>query len=174
MVTPRKILIIAGPNGAGKSTFAREFLPNEAECPAFVNADLIAAGLSPFQPELAAIKAGKLMLREIAEHVERDRSFAFETTLAGRGYVHMIRDWRKKGYKVKLFFLSLASPEEAIARIAERVAQGGHNVPEDVVRRRFDAGLTNFKTIYRFEVNYWRWYDNSGDTPAVIDQGENL
>ena len=172
-MTQRKILIIAGPNGAGKSTFAREFLPNDAECPAFVNADLIAAGLSPFQPELAAIKAGKLMLKEIAEHVERGRSFAFETTLAGRGYVRMIRDWRQQGYKVKLFFLSLTSPEEAIARIAERVAQGGHYVPEDVVRRRFDAGLTNFKTIYRFEVDYWRWYDNSGDTPTVIDQGEN-
>jgi predicted ABC-type ATPase len=174
MMTQRKILIIAGPNGAGKSTFAREFLPNDAECPAFVNADLIAAGLSPFQPELAAIKAGKLMLKEMAEHVERGRSFAFETTLAGRGYVHMIRDWRQQGYEVKLFFLSLTSPAEAIARVAERVSQGGHNVLEDVVRRRFDVGLVNFKTIYRYEVNYWRWYDNSGDTPTVIDQGENL
>lgn len=174
MVTARKILIIAGPNGAGKSTFAREFLPNDAECPIFVNADLIAAGLSPFQPELAAIKAGKLMLKEIAEHVERGRSFAFETTLSGRGYVHKIRDWRHQGYKVKLFFLSLTSPEEAIARVAERVAQGGHHVPEEAVRRRFEAGMNNFKTIYRLEVDYWRWYDNSGDTPTVIDQGENL
>lgn len=173
MVSSRKILIIAGPNGAGKSTFAREFLPNEAECPTFVNADLIAAGLSPFQPELAAIKAGKLMLKEIAEHVERGRSFAFETTLAGRSYVQMIRNWRQQGYMVKLFFLSLASADEAIARVAERVAQGGHHVPDDVVRRRFDAGLANFKTIYRFEVDYWRWYDNSGETHTVIDQGEN-
>jgi predicted ABC-type ATPase len=170
----KKILIIAGPNGAGKSTFAREFLPNEAECPAFVNADLIAAGLSPFQPELAAIKAGRLMLREIAEHVERGHSFAFETTLAGRAYVRMIRDWRKQEYQVKLFFLSLANAEEAIARIAERVAQGGHHVPDDVVRRRFAAGLQNFEKIYRCEVDYWRWYDNSGDSPVVIDEGENL
>jgi predicted ABC-type ATPase len=138
---PKKILIIAGPNGAGKSTFAREFLPNEAECPVFINADLIAAGLSPFQPELAAIKAGRIMLHKIAEHAERGRNFAFETTLSGRTYVRMIRDWRKQGYQIKLFFLSLANVEEAIARIAERVAQGGHHVPDDVVRRRFTARI---------------------------------
>ena len=170
----QKILIIAGPNGAGKSTFAREFLPNDAECPAFDNADLIAAGLSPFQPEAVAIKAGRLMLEEMAEHTARGSSFAFETTLAGRVYVRMIRDWRKQGYQVKLFFLSLANPEEAIARIAARVAQGGHHVPDDVVRRRFVTGLQNFQTMYRFEVNSWRWYDNSGDTPIVFDEGENL
>lgn len=170
----KKILILAGPNGAGKSTFAREFLPNEAECPVFINADLIAAGLSPFQPELAAIKAGRLMLKEMAEHTDQGHSFAFETTLAGRGYVRMIRNWREQNYQVKLFYLSLSNAEEAIARIAERVAQGGHYVPDDVVRRRFDAGLLNFKTIYRYEVNYWRWYDNSGDTPTVIDEGENI
>ncbi|MDR3616411.1 MAG: zeta toxin family protein [Candidatus Obscuribacterales bacterium] len=140
----KKILIIAGPNGAGKSTFAREFLPNEAECPVFINADLIAAGLSPFQPELAAIKAGRLMLNEIKEHARRDHSFAFETTLAGRAYVQMIQGWRAQEYQVKLFFLSLSNPEEAIARVAERVAQGGHHVPDDVVRRRFAAGLLNF------------------------------
>ena len=169
-----KILIIAGPNGAGKSTFAREFLPKDAECPAFINADLIAAGLSPFQPEVAAIKAGRLMLDEIAEHTARGSSFAFETTLAGRVYLRMIRDWRRQGYQVKLFFLSLANPEEAIARVAARVAQGGHYVPDDVVRRRFAAGLRNFQTIYRAEVNFWRWYDNSGDTPILISKGENL
>ena len=169
----KRILILAGPNGAGKSTFAKEFLPNEAECPVFINADLIAAGLSPFLPDLAAIKAGRLMLEEMEEHTERGRSFAFETTLAGRGYVRMIRKWRQLGYGVKLFFLSLASPDEAIARVAARVAQGGHNVPETVVRRRFDAGLNNFKTIYRHEVNYWRWYDNSGDSPIIIDEREN-
>ncbi len=85
----------------------------------------------------------------------------------------MIREWRKQNYQVKLFFLSLSNPEEAIARIAERVIQGGHYVPDDVVRRRFEAGLVNFKTIYRFEVDYWRWYDNSGDMPIMIDEGEN-
>lgn len=169
----KKVIIIAGPNGAGKSTFAREFLPNDAECPVFINADLIAAGLSPFQPEMAAIKAGKLMLEAMAEYVGRGSSFAFETTLAGRGYIRMIREWRQQGYNVKIFFLALADPEEAIARIAARVAQGGHYVPDDIVRRRFNSGLHNFETIYRFEVNSWRWYDNSGDTPIVIDEGEN-
>lgn len=169
----KKILIIAGPNGAGKTTFAREFLPNEAGCPVFINADLIAAGFSPFQPEIAAIKAGRMMLEEIAAHAERGSNFAFETTLAGRGYVRMIRAWRQQQYHVKLFFLSLASPDEAIARIAARVAQGGHYVPDDVVRRRFFAGLKNFKTVYRFDVDLWHWYDNSGDTPVLIDEGEN-
>ncbi len=169
----KKVIIIAGPNGAGKSTFAREFLPRDAECPAFINADLIAAGLSPFQPELAALKAGKLMLEAMAEYADRGSSFAFETTLAGRGYIRMIRHWRQQGYNVKLFFLGLADPEESIARIAARVAQGGHHVPDDVVRRRFMSGLDNFKSIYRFEVNFWRWYDNSGDIPIVLDEGEN-
>ncbi|CAN5281515.1 hypothetical protein BH11CYA1_BH11CYA1_28070 [soil metagenome] len=86
----------------------------------------------------------------------------------------MIRNWRKQGYQVKLFFLSLSNAEEAIARVAERVAQGGHHVPDDVVRRRFSAGLLNFETSYRTEVNYWRWYDDSGDVPIMIDEGENL
>ena len=172
-MTVKKILIIAGPNGAGKSTFAGEFLPNEAACVTFVNADLIAAGLSPFKPELAAIKAGRIMLQEIGDHVEHGRSFAFETTLAGRIYVRMIRDWRKKGYKVKLFFLCLASAEEAIIRVKERVAQGGHHISDEVVRRRFAAGLSNFENIYRFEVNSWRKYDNSREFPVVIDEGRN-
>jgi predicted ABC-type ATPase len=167
-----KIIIIAGPNGAGKTTFAREFLPNEAACPVFVNADLIAAGLSPFQPELAAVKAARVMLEQIGEHVRLSESFAFETTLAGRGYLQMIRQWRQQhGYRVKLLFLALATPEEAIARVAQRVKQGGHNIPDEVVRRRFDAGLRNFETIYRQEVDVWQRYNNSGDEPSLIDEG---
>lgn len=170
---PKKIIIIAGPNGAGKSTFAREFLPNEADCPIFVNADLIAAGLSPFNPESAARKAGRLMLEEIRQHFKQNHNFAFETTLAGRSYLRMIRDWRNQGYHVKLIFLALGSPDEAIARIAERVAQGGHYVPNDVVLRRFAAGLFNFETLYRHEVNVWRRYNNSGQAPVLIDEGQN-
>lgn len=169
----KKILIIAGPNGAGKTTFAREFLPNEAGCPAFINADLIASGLSPFEPTVAAIKAGRLMLEEMAAHTKRGTSFAFETTLSGRSYLPMIRTWRKQGYQIKLFFLSLANADEAIARIAARVVQGGHYLPDDVVRRRFQSGLYNFQHIYRFEVNFWRWYDNSNDIPRLIEEGEN-
>ena len=158
----KKVIIIAGPNGAGKTTFAREYLPNEAECPIFVNADLIASGLSPFRPADAAIRAGRLMLGEINTHARAGRSFAFETTLAGRGYVSMIRQWRTDGYKVRLIFLSLATPEEAIRRVALRVQQGGHHIPEQVIHRRFDSGLRNFKTVYRLCVDDWLWYNNSG------------
>jgi predicted ABC-type ATPase len=112
------ILILAGPNGAGKTTFAREFLPAEAECPTFINADLIAAGLSPFHPERAAVRAGRLMLQLIAERTERGESFAFETTLAARNYAKSIPRWRARGYRVKLIFLDLPSPELAIARVS--------------------------------------------------------
>lgn len=173
-MTSKKIIILAGPNGAGKSTFAREFLPKDAKCPIFINADLIAAGLSPFQPEVAALKAGRLMLQEMADYASRGQSFAFETTLSGRIYLRMIREWRNQGYQVKLFFLSLTNHEQAIRRIATRVAQGGHYVPDDVVRRRFDNGLKNFQTIYRLEVDIWRWYDNSGVLPVLIEEGENF
>lgn len=130
---------------AGKTTFAREFLPNEANCPNFVNADLIAAGLSPFAPDSAAFKAGRLMLQEIASHVNRGEGFAFETTLAGLTYIQMIPVWRSSGYKVELAFLSLPDVEMAIERVAIRVKQRGHNVPEEVIRRRFVHGLTNFE-----------------------------
>ena len=169
----KKIVIIAGPNGAGKTTFAREFLPNEAECPAFINADLIATGLSPFNPEVAAIKAGRLMLAEMKAYVDKGHSFAFETTLSGRGYVRLIREWRRQDYQVKLIFLYLANPEEAIARVAARCAQGGHYIPDEVVRRRFYSGLKLLQTVYKYEVDLWQLYDNSGDTPILIDEGEN-
>ncbi len=172
-MTSKKIIILAGPNGAGKSTFAREFLPKDAECPVFINADLIAAGLSPFQPEVAALKAGRLMLEEMADYTSRGQSFAFETTLSGRIYLRMIREWRKQEYQVKLLFIALKNYEQALARIATRVSQGGHHVPDDVVRRRFDNGLKNFQTIYRWEVNIWQWYDNSGDLPVFVEEGEN-
>lgn len=112
-----KVIVIAGPNGAGKTTFAREFLPGEADCPAFVNADLIAAGLAPFAPETASVQAGRLMLAEMARHFAARQSFAFETTLAGRGYVSHIRAWQAAAYRVKLIFLQLDSPETAIARV---------------------------------------------------------
>lgn len=166
----KRIVIIAGPNGAGKTTFAREFLPNEANCPNFVNADLIAAGLSPFAPELAAFKAGRLMLESIAEHVRRGESFAFETTLSGLTYAQMIPAWRADGYVVKLMFLSLPDAEMALARVAARVAQGGHSVPDDVVRRRFAAGESNFDR-YKYLVNSWQLYDNSGIPPVLLGEG---
>jgi predicted ABC-type ATPase len=169
----KKIVIIAGPNGAGKTTFAREFLPFEAGCPIFANADLIAAGLSPFQPETAAFRAGRVMLQEIATHVAVGRSFAFETTLAGLTYARRISEWRSNGYRVKLIFLSLDSEEEAIARVAMRVRQGGHTIPPEIVRRRFVSGLKNFHTIYRPRVDFWQWFDNSGPAPLLREEGEN-
>lgn len=165
----KKILIIAGPNGAGKTTFARSFLPEEAQCPRFINADLIAAGLSPFSPEAMAVKAGRLMLEEIDACVARGESFAFETTLSGVGYRQRIRQWRASGYHVSLFFLRLPDAEMAIARVATRVRQGGHNIPEDVIRRRFAAGLRNFDTIYKAEVDVWALYDNAGEEPSLLD-----
>ena len=151
-MTSPKIIIIAGPNGAGKTTFAREFLPQEAGCPIFVNADLIAAGLSPFAPERAAIQAGRLMLKAIAQHVARRESFAFETTLSGVGYARKIPQWRQLGYRLELFFLSLPSADMAVQRVAERVRQGGHDIPEATIRRRFEAGRRLF-----FEVSISRW-----------------
>ena len=162
MTRSKRILIIAGPNGAGKTTFALEFLPNEANCPVFVNADLIAAGLSPFRPNLAAVRAGRLMLQQIDEHVRRGDSFAFETTLSGRGHARRIPRWQTMGYRVKLLFLRLPTPEMAIARVAQRVSGGGHDVPKSVIVRRFSKGWHNFENVYRDLVDEWRLYDNFG------------
>lgn len=167
-----RIIIIAGPNGAGKTTFAREFLPKEADCPVFVNADLIAAGLAPFAPEVAAMQAGRLMLQELARHFAARTSFAFETTLSGRGYLRLIDDWRAAGYHVKLVYLELQTPEEAIDRVARRVRQGGHNIPEDVIRRRFAAGRRNLERLYAPRVDAWVRYNNSGDYPVIVDWSE--
>ena len=172
MTRVRKIIIIAGPNGAGKTTFARQFLPREADCPVFINADLIAAGLSPFRPQTAALRAGRLLLAEIAGHVTRRESFAFETTLAGRSYARSIPRWRAAGYHVKILFLGLPNADLAIARVAARVAQGGHDVPEDAIRRRFKAGLDNFQRIYRPLVDAWVIFDNSGTEPKLLEWGE--
>ena len=167
----QRILIIAGPNGAGKTTFATEFLPNEADCPNFVNADLIAAGLSPFRPDFVGLRAGRLMLRQIREHARRGESFAFETTLSGLGYARWIPRWQSRGYRVELFFLHLPNPEAAIARIAQRVSEGGHEVPESVVVRRFHSGRRNLEQTYRGLVDEWAEYDNSGVTPVLLAEG---
>jgi predicted ABC-type ATPase len=168
-----KKIIIAGPNGAGKTTFARSFLPEEAQCTRFINADLIAAGLSPFAPEAEALKAGRLMLEEIAGCVRRGESFAFETTLAGLSYLGRIRQWRAQGYHVSLFFLCLPDAETAIVRVAERVRQGGHDIPAEVIRRRFSAGLHNLENTYKSAVDTWAKYDNVGERPTLLEWGEN-
>ncbi len=168
-MTAKKIIIIAGPNGAGKTTFAKEYLPKEANCPTFINADLIAAGLAPFAPESASIKAARLMLSEIKTHVKAGNSFAFETTLSGKAYAQDILEWKKLGYHITLVFLSLPDPEIAIARVAARVVAGGHNIPEPTIRRRFKAGINNFENIYKPLADTWALYDNSGEQPILIE-----
>jgi predicted ABC-type ATPase len=170
-MSAKKIIIIAGPNRAGKTTFAKEFLPKEANCPTFVNADLIAAGLAPFEPEQVAFRAGRLMLGEIFNYAIRGVSFAIETTLSGRGYARLIPGWQIDGYIVKLFFLRLASPELAIARVQQRVREGGHNIPSPIIHRRFTAGQRNFENLYKPVVDEWALYDNSGSEPLLIEEG---
>ncbi|MFT7722088.1 MAG: zeta toxin family protein [Roseateles sp.] len=167
-----RVIILAGPNGAGKTTFAREFLPQEAQCPAYLNADLIAAGLAPFAPETAAIAAGRLMLTEIERYAQRRESFAFETTLSGRGYARTIRRWKATGYRVELFFLSLPSVEFAVERVAQRVRQGGHDIPADVIERRFHAGLSSFEQVYKPIVDAWMLLDASSTPVQVLAWSE--
>lgn len=171
-VEPPKIIIIAGANGAGKTTFAREFLPNEAHCPTFINADLIAAGLAPFAPETAAIQAGRIMLEMVENMVQQRKSFAIETTLSGKAYAQKIPHWQTLGYHVKLIFLQLPNEEAAIKRVANRVAHGGHDIPVDVIRRRFAAGIKNFHGLYKPLVDVWLHFDSADTTPQLIDWSE--
>jgi len=164
--------IIAGPNGAGKTTFATEFLPFEARCINFINADLIAAGLAPFQPESAVIKAGKIMLHQINECIRKGESFAFETTLSGKTYLKKIREMKSKGYEVIIYFLKLETVELAIERVRLRVAEGGHNIPEHDIRRRFERSWINFQTLYKRLTDRWIIFDTSGSQPKIIDKSE--
>jgi predicted ABC-type ATPase len=170
---PKKIIIIAGSHGTGKTLFARSFLPEEAACTRFINADLIAAGLSPFAPRGALTRASRLMLEEIHTCARHGESFAFETTLSGLGYVHLIRKWQKLGYRVNLYFLCLTNADIAVARVAERVRQGGHGIPEDIVRRHYMAGLSNFEKYYRKSADAWVAYNNSAEQPLFLEFGEN-
>jgi predicted ABC-type ATPase len=169
----KQVLILAGPNGAGKTTFAREFLATVANCPTFLNADIIAAEFSPQHPEQVAVRAARFMLQRIREEVAKGESFAFETTLANRSYARSIREWQAAGYHVSLWFLALPSAEAALARVAQRVLQGGHHIPDEVVRRRFVAGRANFEQLYGGLVDAWILYDNSESVPVLLDWSEN-
>lgn len=162
------LYIIAGANGAGKTTFARKFLPDYVKCLEFINADLIAGGLSPFVPERAAIRAGRIMMEQIRSLSAQRRDFGFETTLSGKTYVKLLKELRRKGYRIHLFFLWIASADLGIERIAERVRQGGHHIPDAVVRRRFDKGLSNFLHLYQPLIDSWTVFDNSKHTPRLI------
>jgi predicted ABC-type ATPase len=162
------VYIIAGPNGAGKTTFARKFLPRYADCKNFVNADLIAQGLSPFSPEAAAFPAGRVMLEEIRRFAERRVDFGFETTLSGTTYLNLMRRLRRQGYAIHIFFLWVPGVELALSRVRDRVLEGGHNVPEPIVRRRYRRSIKNFLSVYRSEVDFWTLFDNSGNVPTII------
>lgn len=151
----------------GKTTFAREFLPNYADCRNFVNADLIAAGLSPFSPESAGVRAGRLVLEEIERFARQGVDFGFESTLSGRSYLNLIRDLKTLGYAIHIFFLTLPSVELALSRIRKRVIKGGHNVPEPDVRRRFDRSIRNFLLCYQSLADTWMLFDNS-QRPSIV------
>ena len=162
----KNLYIIAGPNGSGKTTFAKKFLPKY--CTHFINADLIAQGLSPFSPVAAAMKAGRLVLKEIEEMSGKGASFAFETTLSGKTYLSLLNKLKNKGYRIHLFFLWIPNSGLALERIKDRVASGGHDVPAVDVRRRFRRSIENFFKIYEPLLNTWMLYDNSGSEPLLV------
>ena len=168
----KKLYIIAGCNGAGKTTASYTILPDILDCKEFVNADEIARGLSPFQPDNAGIQAGKLMLNRIKKLIESDDNFAFETTLATKSYVNLVASAKQKGFQVTLLFFWLHSPELAVSRVKTRVKEGGHNIPEDVIRRRYKNGLKNFFKLYMPVTDNWMFIDNSGENYEIIAEGE--
>lgn len=167
MVSNRQLYIIGGCNGAGKTTASYTVLPDILKCKEFVNADEIARGLSPFNPESMAIEAGRLMLKRIKELLNACESFSIETTLSTRSYTKLIEQAHARGYKVSLIYFWLNSPELAINRVAQRVRNGGHNIPVDTITRRYQAGINNLFRIYMPLVDYWLLADNS-TTPRVI------
>jgi len=169
--SPPRCIVIAGPNGAGKTTFAREFLPKDAGVVHFVNADLIAGGLSPLRPELAAISGGRLFLAELDRLARARADFAFETTLGGVAHLRRLKRWKAAGYRLESTYLRLASPQLALRRIAARVRQGGHPVPRAAVLRRFTRGWANFQQHYRPLADAWAVYDNSAAAPRLLEQG---
>jgi predicted ABC-type ATPase len=166
-----KCIIISGPNGAGKTTFAREFLAKEVGVVHFVNPDLIASGLSPLRPELAAIAAGRIFLRELDRLAKAEENFAFESTLSGLTYLNRLKRWKRVGYRIEIVYLRISSPQLALRRIAARVKQGGHNVPRADVIRRFTRSWNNFGNHYRLLADAWSVYDNSSAAPRLLEQG---
>lgn len=172
MSEPRpSVVILAGPNGAGKSTAAPELLQGELSVSEFVNADVIARGLSAFDPDRAAIAAGRVMLVRLNELARQRATFAFETTLASRSFAPWLRGLRTSGYAVHLVFLWLSSPDLAVQRVADRVRSGGHDVPPGTIRRRYGAGVRNFFTLYQPVVTTWAVYNCSGPESQLIAEG---
>lgn len=162
------VYVIAGPNGWGKTTFAKEYLPKFAKCLEFLNADLIAYGLSPFAPERENVRAGRILLTRIRELSQAGIDFGFETTLAGRNHAKQLSRMKSLGYRIVLIFLWLPDANLAVNRVASRVLQGGHNIPEVDIRRRFDSGLRNFFDLYQALADDWLLFDASQITPQLI------
>lgn len=171
MDSKKQLYIISGCNGAGKTTASYTVLPDVLECKEFVNADEIAKGLSPFNPESMAIEAGRLMLKRIDELLAAKVSFSIETTLATRSYTRLIKRAQSEGYKVSLIYFWLNSPELAVNRVLQRVNEGGHNVPLDVIYRRYQAGINNLFQIYMPCVDYWLLADNSVSPRVIVAEG---
>ena len=167
------LYIIAGPNGAGKTTASYNLLPEILHCTNFVNADEIARGLSPFAPETVAIQAGRIMLERIEELLPQGVDFAIETTLATRSYVQLVRRAQALGYKVHLIFFFLENEEQAIQRVAQRVSNGGHNIPEDDIRRRFKRGIYNLIHLYMPICDSVLVYNNAHGDAILVSEQEN-
>ncbi|MDE5784927.1 MAG: zeta toxin family protein [Duncaniella sp.] len=166
------LYIISGCNGAGKTTVSYSVLPDLLGCRDFVNADEIAKGLSPFSPESVAIEAGRIMLDRIKYLISQKQTFAIETTLATRSYIHIIDQAKSVGYNVIILFFWLSSPEMAIERVAKRVSEGGHNIPSEVIVRRYWAGLNNFFTIFATVADNWMFYENIDTTRLLASDIE--
>jgi predicted ABC-type ATPase len=166
------VIVLAGINGAGKTTASRSLLANTLNVVTFVNADIIAQGLSGFDPEAAAVRAGRIMLEQLRELAAQRANFAFETTLAGRSYAGRLNSLRESGYEVHLFYFWLNSVEMAISRVATRVKKGGHHVPDATIRQRYDRSIRNLFDLYIPVVNSWRVYDNSlAGLPLLVAEG---
>jgi predicted ABC-type ATPase len=163
-----EIIILGGPNGAGKTSAAQVILPGKLGLREFVNADEIARGLSPFNPEGVAFAAGRLMLQRMETLVRNRQSFAFETTCSGRGYVPLLRRCKADGWRVTLVYLWLPSPQLALERVARRVRAGGHRIPDDVVVRRYWAGLANMRDLYLPLADAASIFDNSDGALVLV------
>ena len=167
----RRCVVIAGPNGAGKTTFARTYLTQDTAIVHFINADLIASGLSPLRPQLAAVAAGRLVLAEIERLASSAADFAFESTLSGSTYLRRFEALKGRGYRLESVYLQLASSDLALDRVAARHKQGGHSVPAADVIRRFTRSWDNFQKLYKPMADTWAVYDNSADSPRLIEKG---
>lgn len=168
---PPRVVVLAGINGAGKTTASRELLANVLKIPTFVNADAIARGLNGLNPEAEAIRAGRIMLTQLDELTKERADFAFETTLAARTYAGWLANLRATGFEVYLYYYWLRAPELAITRVAQRVASGGHFVPDDTIRQRYARSVRNFFELYRPVADVWEVYDNSNGLRVLLGFG---